>query len=62
MTRKYTLYLISPWFYSDLRLESVGKSAQTYEECSNSVICSRLSLFLYVFGQVKEWLILQIHA
>ena len=49
-------------FYFALRLMSTGRSAQTYEGCSNLIIFSRFSLFPQDFWQVKERLILKMQA
>ena len=48
-------------FYFVLRSILAGRSAQTYEECSNLRIISLLGLFLQLLGQVKKWLILELH-
>ena len=40
---------------------STGRSTLTYEECSNLSIFSRLGPFSQVFGQVKEWDMLELH-
>ena len=51
--------------FSSMRLSvksrSAGWSAQTYEECSKLSIFSRLGRFLQLFGQAKEYIIIQLH-
>ena len=49
-------------FYFSLRSRSGGNSAQTYEECLNLSIFCRLGTFLEFFGQVKEWLRLELYG
>ena len=50
------------FYFSLARSRSGGRSAQTYEECSNLSIFSRLGLFLHFFWQVKEWIKLELHG
>ena len=38
-----------------------GRSAQTYEKLSFFTIFRRLGPFPLVFGQVKEWVLLELH-
>ena len=40
---------------------SAGRSAHTYQKRSLFNIFRRLGLFIQVFGQVKEWLLLELH-
>ena len=47
--------------YFALRPMSVGRCAQTYEEGSNLSVFRDLRLFLQFFGQVKEWVIFNLH-
>ena len=54
-------YLFIYLFIYFLILRSGGGSAQTYEECWNLSIFSRLGPFLQCFGQVKEWLKLELY-
>ena len=48
-------------FYFALRSWSGKRSAETCEECLNLSIFSCLGPFLKFLGQVKEWLILDLH-
>ena len=47
-------------FYFSLRSKSEGRSAQAYEECWNLNIFSCFGPFLRFFGQLKEWLKLEL--
>ena len=53
---------VSNGFYFSLRSRSGGRSAQTYEECWNLNIFSRLSPFLQFFWQVKEAFKLELYG
>ena len=52
---------MSDRFYFALGLRSAGKSAQTYKKLSSFSFFSRLGPFPQVFGQVKEWVILELN-
>ena len=57
---RVTCSCMSKVFYFALWLRSAGRSAQTYEKLF-FIIFRRLGPFPQAFGQVKGWLILELH-
>ena len=53
--------LLPNFFYFALWSWLAGKSSQTFEKCSILSIFRHLGPLPQVFGQVKEWLVIELH-